>query len=144
MDLRDYGRLLRKRWLLIVACLLLGGAAGYGASALATPIYEARSQLFVSAQSSGVSLSDANQGSLFTQQRVISYAQIVNTPAVLAPVIAQLHLNMTTDELATRVSASAPLDTVLINVAVDDPSPSQARDIVNAVSQEFAGQVTSL
>jgi tyrosine-protein kinase len=144
MDLRDYGRLLRKRWLLIVACLLLGGAAGYGASALATPIYEARSQLFVSAQSSGVSLSDANQGSLFTQQRVISYAQIVNTPAVLAPVIARLHLNMTTDELATRVSASAPLDTVLINVAVDDASPSQARDIVNAVSQEFADQVTSL
>ena len=93
MDLRDYGRMLRKRWMMIVACLLLGGLAGYGASALATPIYQAQAQIFVSAQSSGSSLSDANQGSLFTQQRVKSYAQIVNTPAVLAPVIASLQLN---------------------------------------------------
>ena len=144
MDLRDYGRMLRKRWMMIVACLLLGGAAGYGASALATPIYQAQAQIFVSAQSSGSSLSDANQGSLFTQQRVKSYAQIVNTPAVLAPVIASLHLNTTVERLAKQVSATAPLDTVLINVSVDDPSASRARDIVNAVSQEFADQVRQL
>jgi polysaccharide biosynthesis transport protein len=144
MDLRDYGRMLRKRWLLIVAFVVLGTAAGYAVSALATPVYEAQTQLFVSAQSSDATLADANQGGLFTQQRVKSYAQIVNTPAVLAPVIAQLHLTMSTDELARRVSASAPLDTVLINVAVDDPSPARARDIANAVSAEFADQVRVL
>jgi capsular exopolysaccharide synthesis family protein len=144
MDLRDYGRMLRKRWLLIAACLLLGGAAGYGASALATPIYQAQTQIFVSAQSTDPSLSDAAQGGLFTQQRVISYAQIVNTPAVLGPVIEQLHLNMSTDQLAKQVSATAPLNTVLINVSVDDPSAVRARDIANAVSQEFADQVRVL
>ena len=144
MDLRDYGRMLRKRWLVIVVFLLVGGGAGYATSALATPVYEAQTQLFVSAQSSDVSLSDANQGSLFTQQRVKSYAQIVNTPAVLAPVIKELHLSISTDALAHSVSATAPLDTVLINVSVDSTSPAQARDIANAVSDEFADQVRQL
>jgi succinoglycan biosynthesis transport protein ExoP len=144
MDLRDYGRMLRKRWMVIVVFLLVGGGAGYATSALATPVYEAHTQLFVSAQSSDVSLSDANQGSLFTQQRVKSYAQIVNTPAVLAPVIKELHLSISTDALAHSVSATAPLDTVLINVSVDSTSPAQARDIANAVSTEFADQVRQL
>jgi len=144
MDLRDYGRLLRKRWLLILVCLLIGTGAGYGANKLATPVYEAQTQLFVSAESSGSTLADANQGGLFTQQRVKSYAQIVNTPTVLGPVIDALHLNMTVDQLAKEVSATAPLDTVLINVSVDDTSPTRARDIANAVSSQFADQVRIL
>ena len=53
MDLRDYGRILRKRWLLIV---LLHAArrrrGGRRLEALQTPVYEAQTQLFVSAQSS--------------------------------------------------------------------------------------------
>ena len=44
MDLRDYGRILRKRWLLIVLCMLLGGGAAVGVSALQTPVYEAQTQ----------------------------------------------------------------------------------------------------
>jgi capsular exopolysaccharide synthesis family protein len=144
MDLRDYGRTLRKRWMLIVAFLLIGTGAGYAANQLAVPVYEAQTQLFVSAESSGATLADANQGGLFTQQRVISYAQIVNTPSVLGPVIATLNLHTTTDALAKEVSATAPLDTVLINVSVDDTSPFRARDIANAVSTEFADQVRIL
>ena len=144
MELRDYGRILRKRWLLILVCLLLGGGAAYGVSSLTTPIYEAQTQMFVSAQSASNNLADAAQGGTFTQQRVKSYAQIVASPDVLQPVIDQLHLNTTADKLAGQITASAPLDTVLINVSVDDPSPSRARDIANAVSQEFTSQVQSL
>ena len=46
MDLRDYARMLRKRWLLILAFLLIGTGAGYGANKLAIPVYEAQTQLF--------------------------------------------------------------------------------------------------
>jgi polysaccharide biosynthesis transport protein len=144
MDLRDYGRMLRKRWLLILVCVLLGGGAATAVSALSTPIYEAQTQMFVSAQSATDNLADAAQGGIFTQQRVKSYAQIVASPDVLAPVITELHLNTTADDLAKQISASAPLDTVLINVAVDDPSPTRARDIANAVSQEFTAQILTL
>jgi capsular exopolysaccharide synthesis family protein len=113
-------------------------------SALQTPVYEAQTQLFVSAQSTSDNLADAAQGGIFTQQRVKSYAQIVTSPDVLQPVITQLHLNETTDHLADQISASAPLDTVLINVAVDDTSPQRAMDIANAVSQRFTEQVLLL
>ncbi len=144
MDLRDYGRILRKRWLSIVLCMLLGGAAAVGVSALQTPVYEAQTQLFVSAQSSSSNLADAAQGGIFTQQRVKSYAQIVTSPDVLQPVIDRLGLTMTPDKLANQITASAPLDTVLINVAVDDTSAQRAMDIANAVSTEFTSQVLIL
>ncbi len=144
MDLRDYGRILRKRWLLILLCVTLGGASAFGLSALATPVYEAQTQLFVSAQASTGNLVDAAQGGTFTQQRVKSYAQIVSSPDVLKPVISLLNLTRTPEELARQISASAPLDTVLINIAVDDTSPVRARDIANAVSDEFTRQVIQL
>jgi polysaccharide biosynthesis transport protein len=144
MDLRDYGRILRKRWLLILLCMLLGGGAAVGISQLQTPIYEAQTQLFVSAQSASDTLADAAQGGIFTQQRVKSYAQIVTSPEVLQPVINRLGLSETPDQLADQISASAPLDTVLINVAVDDTSRQRAKDIANAVSQQFTEQVLTL
>ena len=144
MDLRDYGRLLRKRWLMIMACLLIGGGAAYGFASIATPIYEAQTQLFVSAQSASMNLADAAQGGQFTQQRVVSYTQIVTSPQVLQPVITQLNLNVTPDVLARQISASAPLNTVLIDIAVDSTSPTQARDVANAVSQQFTNEVESL
>src|SRR3954466_1469194 len=105
MDLRDYARTLRKRWLLIALCTILGGAAAFGVSALSTPVYEAQTQLFVSATSTTDNLADTAQGGSFTQQRVKSYAQIVTTPKVLDPVIQQLGLRTTADALARQVSS---------------------------------------
>ena len=52
-----------------------------------------------------------------------SYSDLITTPTVLDPVISDLHLNTTADALGQRVTASVPLDTVLIDVMVDDPNP---------------------
>ncbi|MFP5333808.1 MAG: polysaccharide biosynthesis tyrosine autokinase [Actinomycetes bacterium] len=137
MELRDYIRVLRKRWRFIVLLAVLAVAGAVAASLLATPQYEARTQLFVSTQASG-SAGELLQGSNFTQQRVKSYATIMNTPAVLQPVIDDLDLDVTPAQLAQQVSAEAPLDTVLINVSVRDESPEQAAAIANAVGAAFA------
>jgi non-specific protein-tyrosine kinase len=144
LTLREYARLLRKRWLLILVLTLLGGGAAAGASYLATPVYQATTQLFVSASSGGSGITDAYQGGLFTQQRVKSYAQIIDSPKVLAPAITQLGLTMDPNELAKHVTATAPLDTVLIDVKVDDTNPKQAMDLANTISAVFAGQVAGL
>jgi capsular exopolysaccharide synthesis family protein len=144
MDLRDYARTVRKRWLLIVVTTVLGAAAAVAISALSQPVYEAQTQLFVSARSASDNLADTAQGGSFTQQRVKSYAQIVTSPTVLQPVIDHLRLNTSTDELAKKVNATAPLDTVLINVSVDDPSPQQAQAVANAIADQVKDVVEAL
>lgn len=132
MELNDYVRVLRKRWLSIVVLTALALAGAAAATLAATQQYQAQTRLFVSAQG-GDTNSDRQQGNTFIQQRVQSYANIVGTESVLGPVIAELGLDTTAPQLAQRVSAEAPLDTVIINITVTDPSPQQAAAIADAV-----------
>jgi tyrosine-protein kinase len=144
MDLRDFVRVLRARWPLVLYSVLVCGVAAGVLAWGRTPIYEAKTQLFVSTGGLPADLSETYQGGLFSQQRVRSYAQIVNSPAVTSRVIERLDLETTPDELGEAVDAEAPVDTVLINVTVRDPSPERAKAIADAVSEEFSSLVTTL
>lgn len=143
VELRDYIRVLRKRWKFIVLLTVLALVGAGAASVLATPQYEARTQLFVSTQASGTAV-ELLQGSNFTQQRVKSYADVVTSPVVLDPVISELGLEESPRSLAARISAEAPLDTVLINISVRDESPEQAARIANAVGESFTTVISEL
>lgn len=144
MDLRDFYSLLMRYFLTVILALGLGIGSSILVTNLTTPMYKAEVQLFVSTPSSTLDLSSVIQGSSFSQQRVKSYAQIINGPSTLFPVISKLKLDTTYEKLAKRVKASAPLDTVLINVTVADESPILAARIANAVGAEFAKTVNRL
>jgi succinoglycan biosynthesis transport protein ExoP len=138
VDIRDYALVLRKRWRLIVLCALLALAASLLATLAATPIYQASAQLFVSTSTgSDSNVSGLNQGGQFAQQRVKSYADIVDSPAVTEAVVEELELGVSPRVLAESIEATAPLDTVLINVDVTDPDPRQAQRIANSVAEQF-------
>lgn len=107
-------------------------------------MYESTIQLFVSTPSSAVDISALAQGSSFSQQRVKSYAQVINGSATLAPVIQKLKLPYSVQELASNVKATAPLDTVLINVSVQDPDPITAANIANAIGFQFTSTASNL
>ncbi|ACZ31867.1 capsular exopolysaccharide family [Xylanimonas cellulosilytica DSM 15894] len=143
MELADYLSLLRKRWLSITVLTVLGLVAGLAASVLATPVFTARSQVFVSVRGSDTT-SDLLQGSNFTVRQVRSYVQLVQTPRVLQPVIEELGLTDTPSQLAERVRAESPLDTVLINVTADDESAQFAADIANSVARSLSAVVQEL
>lgn len=143
MDLRDYLRILRRNWFLVVAATLIGLLAGGAASLLVKPTYKAETQLFVAIQSSG-SVSDLQQGNTFSQARVQSYVKTVSTPAVLQPAIDALGLDLVSSELSRRVVASTDLNTVLINISVSDSSPVQAAAIAQAVADSLVKVVDGL
>ena len=143
MELKDYIRIIRKRWRIIIAAMLVVLAGAALATALSPKVYEANTQLFVST-SGGNDTSALLQGSSFTQARVKSYADVIATPKVLDPVIEGLKLDTSAEKLATHITATVPLDTVLIEVAVTDPSPRQAADIANAVGIQFTNTVADL
>jgi len=55
-----------------------------------------------------------------------------------------LALPLTPEQLAAKISATAPLDTVLINVTVTDGSPQRAQAMANAVAAQFTQFVSSI
>ncbi len=138
MDLRDYLRILRGRWRLIALCTLLALAAASLATYAATPVYQAQSQLFIStSQTDTGGVGGLQQGSQFAQQRVKSYADIIDSPMVTTQVISELGLALSPQQLENKITASAPLDTVLIDIDVEDPSPVVAQAIADAVAVRF-------
>jgi succinoglycan biosynthesis transport protein ExoP len=140
VELRDYIRILRKSWVLLLAVTLLGVAGAAGYSLVQTPQYRASSKVFVST-SSGQTAQDLVQGNSFTVQRVKTYSDIATTPIVLLPVIAALDLNITAADLAGRVTVSAPADTTIIEISVDDSDPVQAANIADAISESLTSAV---
>jgi capsular exopolysaccharide synthesis family protein len=143
LDLRDYLRLARRNWILIVAATLLGLIGGGGASILVQPTYTAETQLFVAIQSSG-SVQELQQGNTFSQARVQSYVKTVTTPVVLQPAIDALGLSVTSDQLAQKVKASTDLNTVLINISVEDNSPVQAAATAQAIANSLIKAIDTL
>ena len=145
LSLRDYIRVLRKRWRIIVAVLLVCVLAGALYVVTSTKIYQATAQIFVStAGSDAASAVDLASGNSFTQARVQSYTSVANSPTVTASVVKDLGLSMSANDLAKEISASAPLNKVLINLSVQDRDPAQAARLANAVAARFSTVVQDL
>lgn len=143
MELSDYIRILRKNWLVIVIATLLGVSIAAGYSLTRTPMYESTSTVFVSTQT-GETTSELQQGSQFTQGRITTYVGLVDQPYVLVPVIQELGIQVSVESLAERVTASADLNSTLINVTALDSDPIMAADLANAVGASLAEAVETL
>jgi len=140
----QFVRLLRAQWMLIALVTLCGALAAAATAYLQPPTYQAGIQLFVSTSNRQLSEADLADGGTFSQQRVKSYAGLLTSSRVLAPVIQEVGLHTTTRELANHVHATNPIDTVLLQVTVDDISPTRARDVANAIAAQFPRLVAQL
>ncbi|AHC24222.1 MULTISPECIES: polysaccharide biosynthesis tyrosine autokinase [Mycobacteriaceae] len=143
MNLQDVIKLLRTRWLTVCVATGIGlmGAVVY--TLLTTPLYQASTRLFVST-TGGETLAESYQGNRVSQDRVASYAELLMGRSLAQRTIDKLGLPMSAEELQAHVKATAKLNTVLINVDVLDESPVEARDIANALSDEFVNLVREL
>jgi receptor protein-tyrosine kinase len=143
LKLQDFAKLLRIRWVTVCVTTLVAILGALAYTFATTPLYEASTRLFVST-SSNSSLSDLYQGNRFSQERVLSYTELLMGGTLAQRTIDKLNLDMNADTLKANVKATAKPDTVLIDVSVLDPSPVRARDIANAMSDEFVVMVGEL
>ena len=144
MELIQYWRLIVQNRIVIGASTLVGLVIAAAITITTTPLYESQAQIFVSTPASTLDISALATGSSFSQQRVKSYAQIINSPKTLEPVIQRLNLKMNATTLSSMVTASAPLDTVLISLTVTDTDPERAAAIANVVAEQFGITVGDL
>lgn len=124
--------MVRGRWRWIAVATLLGLAAAGVWTATAPTTYRATSTVFFSLEF-GNSASELVQGSTYTQDQVASFALLANTPAVLQPVVTDLHLPYSATALSGRIAASAPVNTAIINVSATDTDPANSARLANAV-----------
>jgi capsular exopolysaccharide synthesis family protein len=144
LELKQYWNLVLKNLSIVLVLSFLGATLGFFV-ALGTPkLYKAESQIFISTPTPSIDIGALQQGSSFAQQRVISYSRVVSGPATLVPVIETLGLKMSSSELAGKITASAPLGTVLINITVKDVSGIRAAAIANAVAVQFGETIQTL
>lgn len=142
MELRDYLRIVRRRWMLIVASVILAvGAAGI-VTVSATPQYASTSRLFISTPS-GAS-SEVYQGGVFSQQRVASYADLITGEDLAQRVIDKRKLSESAAALSAQITSEVAPETVILEVTVTDPVPARAQLLASAVAAEFTVFVTEL
>ncbi len=143
MNLQDFVKLLRTRWVTVCVTTLVAVMGALAYTFATTPQYQASTRLFVST-SSGSSLNDLYQGNRFSQERVLSYTELLMGETLAQRTIDKLNLDMPAEDLKEKIKATAKPDTVLIDVSVLDRSPVRARDIANALSDEFVLMVSEL
>ncbi|MDJ0376219.1 polysaccharide biosynthesis tyrosine autokinase [Cryobacterium sp. PH31-L1] len=142
MELKRLVRIFRKRWILIVAFMLLGLVGG-AAAALITPVqYQASTRVFVAAQiQNGSTPGDLVQGNNFVVQKLPYYLDVATSPRVLDPVIASLGLDESAVDLVKRVTATTQPGSAVIEIAALASTADAAQQLAQAVSESFADVV---
>jgi len=111
-------------------------------SLLVTPRYESTARVFISTETK--SSQDAYAASLFTAQRVKSYADLADSREVMQKVVTALSLDVSPAQLAGQVEASVVQDTVIIRITVTDDDPAQAQKIAQTAAEELSTYVEAL
>ncbi|WP_413452519.1 polysaccharide biosynthesis tyrosine autokinase [Georgenia phoenicis] len=143
MELGDYLRTLRTRWLTVVAVTLVTLAATAAATLLMTPQYTSSTRMFFAVQG-GESVSDLAQGSTFTEKQMASYAEVAKSPIVLDPVADSFGLDRDASTLARALSVTVAADTTILVISATDEDPVLARDLANAVADHLSATVGGL
>ena len=143
MTAQRYLTILRERWVAALSTVLILMAVVAGATALQPPVYEASANIFVRTDP-GSSVTDRSAAADYARQQISTYADLVTTPIVLDPAIESLGLVTTAGELADRVSAAVPEDTLLISITAKAGNAESAAELSNAVAASLRSQVADL
>ncbi|MDZ7576932.1 MAG: polysaccharide biosynthesis tyrosine autokinase [Candidatus Nanopelagicales bacterium] len=134
---------IRQRWYFPVAATVLFAIVAQVWLMAQVPIFQASAQVFVS--SSEFASKEGGgiyQSAAFAQNRMASYALLVDSPQVLDPVTEQLGLPK--GSLAGQVTATNPLETVLLTVTATNTSGEQAAKIANAAAVQLSSSIQKL
>lgn len=145
MTIADLLQAVRKHLGAAVATFVVVVTAVAAYTFLTPPKYTATAQLFATYSSQGESLnsSEMNSGATYLSTQIKTYPQLVKTEAVLDPVIKELGLGVTADELAAEVTATNPSNTFIVDVSVVDADAGQSARIANSVAKNLSKQISS-
>jgi len=137
MELNGILRVLRKRWASVLATLGVALLLALAVTALMPARYTATAKMFFSARS-GQSITELNEGTTFAASQMSSLADIATSPLVLDPVVKDLGLDVTAEELAESLRVTVPEGTAILQISATAPTAQGSADLVNAVAGELS------
>lgn len=143
MELRDFIRVVRKHWWLVLVVMGIAVGAGAVVTIQTPPQYASSVTFFVTTSNRG-DVTDAYQGGLFSQERVKSYADLLTSERLARAIADREKLDMSADEITKRISAIALPETVLLKATVTDGSRERADKIAKAMATEFVALIRTL
>jgi capsular polysaccharide biosynthesis protein len=142
VELRDFLRTARKRWWWLVTSVTAAVALAGAITLQTPPEYATTVTFFISTPNQGVT--DVYQGSLFSQERVKSYANLLSGDRLATTIAGDSTIGLTSDEVQARIVAETIPDTVLLQATVTDQSKDRCRRIADALAVHFETLVESL
>lgn len=141
MELRGYLDALRLRWLLVAVLTVLGAVLGGAAYLLTPPVYASTVTFYVSVPPGDTGSATATQ---YAQSKVNSYVALVSSEEAARRVIADQHLAESPAAVASSVSASAQLNSLLLTATVRDGSSARSLAVARGLADTFGPLVDSL
>jgi len=142
VELSDYLKIVRRRWVSIVVIAVLCTAAALAITLTRTKTYASSARLFVSTTTDDAN--SLNQGGQFSIARVQSYADLISSRELASTVIADLNLDVTVEELRTEVSAKVATNTVNLTITATDPDAHRAQQIAQSYATNMVDLVRQL
>ncbi|MGX4668306.1 YveK family protein [Cerasibacillus sp. JNUCC 74] len=145
ISLKEIFAVLKKRFLLIMACIIGAGViAAIASYFILTPAYEANSSFIVN-QSQQDADKQYNISDIQTNVELINtYNVIIKSPRILDAVIEKLNLDMTNDQLAEKIQVSSEEQSQVVTVTATDENPEQAVEMANTTVTTFQDEIPDL
>lgn len=129
-------RLLMKWWWLIAIAVAIGGGVGYFIRSSQPDIYFARTTVLFGGGQLNAGSADGNSIQEI-KDLITVYAGVVRQDKNLNPVIKNLSLNLTTDQLNQQMKVNELPSLLLLEIVYSDTDPVRAADIANAISGQL-------
>lgn len=139
IDLRSVFLALKQKLLVIIATgLLLACASCLFTMLFLTPKYSSSATMLVLPKEENTTATSQLQAGT---QLANDYAVLITSRPVLEEVIDNLGLDMSYEQLSDSVTVNNPQDTRLLQITVENPDPSSAKDIVNELASAASAYI---
>ena len=134
--------LLDKIWVIILAGAVAALAVVAATILFITPQYQSTTKMYVlSKQDSNTLTSQDMQTSLSLTK---DYAELIKSRTVTEGVITQLNLDMTHEQLLSKMTVDSATDTRILSISVRDADPYVACEIANAIRDMAANHIKNV
>jgi len=137
--------ILNKLYIVVTVTVVVVLAGEIYSTYLKTPLFKSTAKLVLtSSQGEGSTTAVTNTDITLSNNLVKTYSEIITSRGVLSKVISNLGLNITTDELASKVTVASVSNTQIITLSVSDSDAAQAEKIANEIAKVFKAEILSL
>src|SRR5699024_4500291 len=145
ISLKEIFEVIKKRLLLIIACVLGAGIiAAVVSYFVLTPSYEANSQFIVNQGEQEKNMQYSSDYIRTNVELNNTYNVIIKSNAIIDKVSEDLKGTYTADQLKNKIEVSSEENSQVVNVTATDEDPSLAVDIANTTVDTFQDEIPDI